>query len=63
MARDLITEMASICKVGPYSDGQGIPKGASLINYIYNELLSLVNKEMIVVLNSILYTCCQVFFM
>lgn len=54
--------LANICKVGPFFTSEQLPHGVSLINYLYENILALVDKSVLMVLLSILYPCCQVYF-
>ncbi|KAJ8913230.1 hypothetical protein NQ315_016173 [Exocentrus adspersus] len=57
-----ISTLASICKVGPYVESEDVPHGVDLLNYLYQKVLSLTDQKVILVLYSILYPCCQVYF-
>ncbi|XP_018569572.1 gamma-tubulin complex component 6 [Anoplophora glabripennis] len=57
-----ISTLASICKVGPYVESEDIPHGVNLLNYLYQKVLSLTDQKVVLVLYSILYPCCQVYF-
>ncbi|KAF7285504.1 hypothetical protein GWI33_010602 [Rhynchophorus ferrugineus] len=58
-----ISTLASICKVGPYScDSVEIPHGVALLNYLYQKTLDVIDKNLLMVLYSILYPCCQTYF-
>lgn len=57
-----ISILASICKVGPYTESEEVPHGVALLNYLYQKVLSLTEQKILTVLYSILYPCCQVYF-
>lgn len=57
-----ISCLASICKVGPYKESKNLPNGVALLNYLYQNILSVFNKDVLMVLFSVLYPCCQVYF-
>uniref|UniRef100_A0A1Y1L2S9 Gamma-tubulin complex component 6 n=2 Tax=Photinus pyralis TaxID=7054 RepID=A0A1Y1L2S9_PHOPY len=60
--RKYVTALASICKVGPYKKSMTIPHGVALLNYLFQQVMSLTDTNLIMVLYSILYPCCQVYF-
>ncbi|XP_050309188.1 gamma-tubulin complex component 6 isoform X2 [Anthonomus grandis grandis] len=58
-----VSTLASICKIGPFSFESGeMPHGVALLNYLYQEILGLNDKHLCMVLYSILYPCCQIYF-
>nr|CAI5853816.1 unnamed protein product [Callosobruchus analis] len=55
--------LASVCKVGPYKEKDGeIPKGVALLNYLYQKVVNVTEQQVALVLYSVLYPCCQVYF-
>ncbi|XP_066246268.1 gamma-tubulin complex component 6 [Euwallacea similis] len=57
-----LTTIASICKVGPFSsENEHIPHGVGLLNYLYQKVLGLCDRNLCMVLYSILYPCCQIY--
>ncbi|XP_028144786.2 gamma-tubulin complex component 6 [Diabrotica virgifera virgifera] len=57
-----VNTLASVCKVGPYTVSEDTENGVALLNYLYHKVLSLTDQNVIYVLYSILYPCCQVYF-
>lgn len=57
-----LTVVASVCKVGPFTESSRLPNGVSLLNYLYQKTVELTDKETIMVLYSILYPCVQTYF-
>ncbi|XP_044759477.1 gamma-tubulin complex component 6 [Coccinella septempunctata] len=57
-----INTVASICKVGPYKESEEIPHGVALLNYLYQKVIEIIDKNIILVLYSILFPCCQIYF-
>lgn len=53
--------LARICKVGIYS-GEKILQGAELLNYVYQEIIKSVDNKITLVLYSVFYPCCQIYF-
>ncbi|KAK4874696.1 hypothetical protein RN001_014056 [Aquatica leii] len=60
--RNYIAVLASICKVGPYKESTQMPHGVALLNYLFQQVMSLTDTNVILALFSILYPCCQVYF-
>ncbi|RZB39557.1 gamma-tubulin complex component 6, partial [Asbolus verrucosus] len=60
--RNHLTTLTSICKLGPYSESERMPHGVSLLNYLYQTVLNLTDKNVLLVLYAILFPCCQVYF-
>ncbi|KAK9887922.1 hypothetical protein WA026_000224 [Henosepilachna vigintioctopunctata] len=60
--RKQIITLASICKVGPYKESEEIPHGVDLLNYLYQKITEVIDRKIILVLYSILYPCCQIYF-
>ncbi|KAK5641064.1 hypothetical protein RI129_009611 [Pyrocoelia pectoralis] len=60
--RKYVTVLASICKVGPYKKLMAIPHGVALLNYLFQQVMSLTDTNLVMVLYSVLYPCCQVYF-
>nr|CAH7735022.1 unnamed protein product [Callosobruchus chinensis] len=57
------SSLASVCKVGPYREKDGeIPKGVALLNYLYQKVVNVTEQQVALVLYSVLYPCCQVYF-
>ncbi|XP_030757168.1 LOW QUALITY PROTEIN: gamma-tubulin complex component 6-like [Sitophilus oryzae] len=62
LQRQILT-LTSICKVGPYAcDAVEMPHGVALLNYLYQKVLDVIDKNLSMVLYSILYPCCQTYF-
>ncbi|KAL1497752.1 hypothetical protein ABEB36_008656 [Hypothenemus hampei] len=58
-----ISVLASICKVGPYaSKNDKTPHGVALINYLYQKVIELNDEKLSLVLYSLLFPCCQIYF-
>ncbi|KRT83538.1 hypothetical protein AMK59_3593 [Oryctes borbonicus] len=57
-----LTVLASVCKVGPFTESGHLPNGVSLLNYLYQKTIELTNKDVIMVLYSVLYPCVQIYF-
>ncbi|XP_019761001.2 gamma-tubulin complex component 6 [Dendroctonus ponderosae] len=58
-----VTTLATICKVGPSaSETEQTQHGVVLLNYLYQKVLGLSDKNLCNVLYSILYPCCQIYF-
>ncbi|XP_045477666.1 gamma-tubulin complex component 6 [Harmonia axyridis] len=60
--RTQINTLASICKIGPYKESEEIPHGVALLNYLYQMVIQVIDKNIILVLYSILFPCCQIYF-
>lgn len=61
--KEHLSTLASLCKVGPYKDqSTQIPHGIQLLNYVYKKVLSITNENILMILYSVLYPCCQVYF-
>ncbi|KAL3274680.1 hypothetical protein HHI36_016059 [Cryptolaemus montrouzieri] len=60
--RKQITTLASICKVGPYKESEEMPHGVALLNYLYQKISEVIDKKTILMLYSILFPCCQIYF-
>lgn len=58
-----ISTLAAICKIGPYAcKSEQMPHGVVLLNYLYQKVLGLSDENLCMVLYSILYPCCQIYF-
>lgn len=57
-----LTTLTAICKLGPYSEAHGMPNGVSLLNYLYQTILSITDNNTLLVLYALLFPCCQVYF-
>ncbi|GJQ83899.1 hypothetical protein Trydic_g19839 [Trypoxylus dichotomus] len=57
-----LTVLASVCKVGPFTESGRLPSGVSLLNYLYQKTVELTNQDVIMVLYSVLYPCVQIYF-
>lgn len=57
-----IDVLAFICKVGPYADEQGIPIGGALLSYLCKSAMNSTSNDTLMVLCSMLFPCCQVYF-
>ncbi|CAG9773680.1 unnamed protein product [Ceutorhynchus assimilis] len=59
-----IATLALICKIGPCaSENEETPHGVPLLNYLYQKvLMGASDKTLCLVLYSIFYPCCQVYF-
>ncbi|CAH0564249.1 unnamed protein product [Brassicogethes aeneus] len=57
-----ILTLTSICQIGPYTRAEHIPHGVALLSYLYQKVSTLTDKNVLMVLYSILYPCCQVYF-
>ncbi|XP_049817248.1 uncharacterized protein LOC109608350 isoform X2 [Aethina tumida] len=62
IVRTQIITLASICKIGPFAEDTFIPHGVALLNYLYKTVLAISDRNVLMVLYSILYPCCQVYF-
>lgn len=62
IVRTQIVTLASICKIGPFAEDTFIPHGVALLNYLYKTVLAISDRNVLMVLYSILYPCCQVYF-
>ncbi|KAI4456268.1 gamma tubulin complex protein [Holotrichia oblita] len=57
-----LTVLASVCKVGPFTESGSLPNGVSLLNYLYQKTVELTDKDVVMVLYSVLYPCIQIYF-
>lgn len=54
--------LASLCKVGIYKDLEDkLPSGGKLLNYVYKRALAITDKNLLMLVYSILYPCCQIY--
>lgn len=53
--------LARICRVSIYSE-EKILQGAELLNYVYQEIIKSVDNKITLVLYSVFYPCCQIYF-
>jgi hypothetical protein len=60
--RNHLTTLTEICKLGPYSQSERMPHGVQLLNYLYQTVLNLTDRNILLVLYAILFPCCQVYF-
>lgn len=58
-----IDTLVSLCKVGPYKTSEEkVPYSVELLNYIYKKVLCTTNENVLMILYSVLFPCCQVYF-
>lgn len=61
--KEQIETLVCLCKIGPYKKpDETIPRGVKLINYVYKRILCTTNQNVLLILFSVLYPCCQVYF-
>lgn len=60
---DQIAVFSRICKVGPFvSEIHSLPQSTDLLTYLYEEVINVTDKDLALVLFSVFYPCCQIYF-
>lgn len=62
--RSQISIFAWICKVEPYACSKDyvVPQSAELLTYLYEAIVNVTDKDLALVLYSVFYPCCQIYF-
>lgn len=62
--KNQISTLARICRVGPYSQDHiyQLPISSDLLSLLYQEILNVTDKDLAMILYSVFYPCCQIYF-
>lgn len=57
-----VTYLAAFCHIGPFQSSDTMPCGIQLLNDLYENVMNLTSQNILTVLYSVLYSCCEVYF-